>query len=195
MSHLAASGWYGDPGHEHEVRYWDGARWTASVSDHGTVTQDELPGGRIGPPGGGDRLALGALALLVFGGAAALVASVFWGQWVKTSSLLEAEERVRGWTALWRDLPMAVIAWSVPIAAMVLAVRACRRGSASLGRAVIWASGGVLFVVSVSLIGGEVESAMTGSHPELKWMLLPVSIAISAGGTYLALRAARRPPA
>ena len=113
---------------------------------------------------------------------------------MKTSSTLDEAERVRGWTAVLRDHPMATVAWSVPVGAMVLAVRACRRGSTSLGRTAIWLGGVVLFVVSVSLIGGEVESALTGSHPELKWMLLPVSIAISATGTFLALRAAQRQP-
>jgi hypothetical protein len=58
-----------------------------------------------------------------------------------------------------------VIAWAVPIVAMVLAVRACRRGSVSLGRTVIWLSGVVLFIVSISTIGGTIESAVTGSPP------------------------------
>lgn len=57
-----------------------------------------------------------------------------------------------------------------------------------VGRTAIWLSGVVLFGISISIIGGTIESALTGSHPELKWMLLPVSIAISAGSTPLALR-------
>ena len=113
---------------------------------------------------------------------------------MKISSTLGAEDRVRGWTAVFRGLPTAIIAWAVPIIAMVLAVRACRLGSASLGRTVILISGCVLFVVSISLIGGTLESALTDSRPELSWMLLPVSIAISGGSTLAALRAAKRRP-
>ena len=194
MSHMVTSNWFPDPSRKHEYRYWDGSRWTAEVSDHGSVSEDELTGGRFDPPGSGDRLARWALGVLIVGGAAALAATVVWGVWMKISSTLDEEDRVRGWTAVLRGLPTAVIAWAVPITAMVLAVRACRRGSVSLGRAVIWLSGAVLFIVSISIIGGTIESAVTGSHPELKWMMLPVSITISAGSTYFALRAANPKP-
>lgn len=194
MRHVVTSGWYEDPGHRHEYRYWDGRHWTADVSDHGSGAEDELASGRYGPPGSGDRLARWALGVLIVGGAAALAASLVWGVWMKISSTLDDEDRVRGWTAVLRGLPTAVIAWSVPIVAMALAVGACRRGSVSLGRTVIWLAGVVLFIVSISIIGGTIESAVTGSHPELKWMLLPVSIAISAGSTFLAFRAAEHGP-
>lgn len=157
----------------------------------GGVSENETTGRQTAPGAGGDRLALWALGLLLGGGAAALAFSVVWGQWMKISDTVDAEDRVRGWAAVVRTVPTAAVAWSIPLAAMVLAVRACGRGSVSLGRAVIWLCGVVLFVVSISIIGGTVESAL-GSHPELKWMLLPVSIAISAGSAVLALRAANR---
>jgi hypothetical protein len=35
-----AAGWYGDPTARHEYRYWNGANWTAQVSDRGTVGTD-----------------------------------------------------------------------------------------------------------------------------------------------------------
>ncbi len=35
--------WYRDPTGRHEVRYWDGAQWTAHVSDHGQQSLDPLP--------------------------------------------------------------------------------------------------------------------------------------------------------
>jgi Protein of unknown function (DUF2510) len=195
MSHVMSSGWYGDPSRTHEHRYWDGTRWTSAVSDRGSLSEHEVAAGRFGPPGSGDRLAIWALGVLLVGGAVALAATVVWGEWMGISSTLAEEDRVRGWAAVLRTVPAALLAWAVPVVAMLLAVRTCRRGSAALGRAVIWLSGGVLFVVSVSIIGGTVESALTGSHPELKWALLPASIAIAAGSTYLALRAARRQPA
>jgi hypothetical protein len=37
-----APGWHTDPSARHQVRYWDGAAWTAHVSDDGVQTQDPL---------------------------------------------------------------------------------------------------------------------------------------------------------
>ncbi|MHB8439953.1 MAG: DUF2510 domain-containing protein [Acidimicrobiales bacterium] len=37
-------GWYADPSSRHELRYWDGTRWTDHVSDGGQQTSDPLPG-------------------------------------------------------------------------------------------------------------------------------------------------------
>jgi len=34
--------WYADPTERHRLRYWDGARWTANVSDQGDASLDEL---------------------------------------------------------------------------------------------------------------------------------------------------------
>lgn len=36
------AGWYADPAHRHEYRYWDGANWTALVSDGGVTASDSL---------------------------------------------------------------------------------------------------------------------------------------------------------
>lgn len=195
MGRAVASGWYGDPGRTHELRYWDGGKWTADVSDQGTASVDEVAAEHFGPPGSGDRLALQALGLLVIGGAAALAVSLVWGEWMKISSTLDAEDRVWGWGAVLRGLPTAVLAWSIPLAAMALAVRACRRGSASLGRIVIGLCGLVLFVISISIIGDVPETVTRAGQPGVKWLLLPLSIAIAAGSTFAALRSAKRKPA
>jgi hypothetical protein len=37
-----AAGWFADPGRRHELRYWDGQRWTEHVSDHGTQRIDPM---------------------------------------------------------------------------------------------------------------------------------------------------------
>jgi hypothetical protein len=37
-----AAGWFADPGGRHELRYWDGQRWTGHVSDHGTQGVDAM---------------------------------------------------------------------------------------------------------------------------------------------------------
>lgn len=36
------AGWFADPGRRHELRYWDGQRWTEHVSDHGTQGVDPI---------------------------------------------------------------------------------------------------------------------------------------------------------
>src|SRR5690242_20089962 len=39
---LSGASWLPDPGGAHELRYWDGATWSAHVSDAGQVAQDPL---------------------------------------------------------------------------------------------------------------------------------------------------------
>jgi uncharacterized membrane protein YhaH (DUF805 family) len=39
---VAPAGWLPDPTARHELRYWDGASWTAHVSDAGVAGQDPL---------------------------------------------------------------------------------------------------------------------------------------------------------
>ncbi|MCE5202657.1 MAG: DUF2510 domain-containing protein [Actinomycetia bacterium] len=39
---MTPAGWYADPAGRHQLRYWDGARWTSSVSDGGAVSQDPV---------------------------------------------------------------------------------------------------------------------------------------------------------
>jgi Protein of unknown function (DUF2510) len=39
---IAAAGWFADPGRRHELRYWDGRRWTEHVADRGTQGVDPL---------------------------------------------------------------------------------------------------------------------------------------------------------
>jgi uncharacterized protein YxjI len=48
-------GWYDDPFQRHQLRYWDGGRWTEHVSDHGVARVDApVPGpAPAGTPAGG----------------------------------------------------------------------------------------------------------------------------------------------
>ncbi len=39
---MMPAGWYTDPAGRHEYRYWDGANWTAQVSDGGVTASDSL---------------------------------------------------------------------------------------------------------------------------------------------------------
>lgn len=38
----APGAWHPDPAHRHELRYWDGQRWTEHVSDHGRTSSDPV---------------------------------------------------------------------------------------------------------------------------------------------------------
>ena len=43
------AGWYADPAAEHELRYHDGSKWTAHVSDGGTVDTEVVDMVDLGP--------------------------------------------------------------------------------------------------------------------------------------------------
>lgn len=42
LSGAPAGAWHPDPSGRHQLRWWDGARWTESVSDAGHVSSDVL---------------------------------------------------------------------------------------------------------------------------------------------------------
>jgi Protein of unknown function (DUF2510) len=42
LASSAPAAWHPDPGGRHELRWWDGQRWTHSVSDAGEVSDDPL---------------------------------------------------------------------------------------------------------------------------------------------------------
>ena len=51
MEQADQAGWKGDPFGRHELRYWDGAAWTAHVSDAGVQATDEpVPTDPAAPP-------------------------------------------------------------------------------------------------------------------------------------------------
>ncbi|MFA5883901.1 MAG: DUF4328 domain-containing protein [Acidimicrobiia bacterium] len=41
---MPPAGWHPDPSGRHRLRYWDGAQWTAYVSDQGETAVDPIPG-------------------------------------------------------------------------------------------------------------------------------------------------------
>ena len=47
---MSDAGWQADPFGRHELRYWDGAAWTAHVSDGGTTSTDEPVPSEGAPP-------------------------------------------------------------------------------------------------------------------------------------------------
>ncbi len=70
----ASPGWYPDPGRRHQLRWWDGERWTLGVADGYEVSEDALPAhpGAAGPNSTSDGRAL----LPLRAGAVGLVAIV-----------------------------------------------------------------------------------------------------------------------
>ncbi len=42
LAPTAAPGWLADPTRRHEMRYWDGIRWTSAVSDRGIQSEDPV---------------------------------------------------------------------------------------------------------------------------------------------------------
>lgn len=52
---LPSPAWLSDPSSRHEFRYWDGAQWTASVSDQGVSQQDPISF-VLAPPGPAESL-------------------------------------------------------------------------------------------------------------------------------------------
>ena len=40
---MTSAAWFRDPSERHELRYWDGGRWSEHVSDRGVVSIDPLP--------------------------------------------------------------------------------------------------------------------------------------------------------
>jgi hypothetical protein len=51
--------WYPDPSGRHQLRYWDGTRWTENISNAGVVGRDDSP--PVAPPGVGQARGYGVV--------------------------------------------------------------------------------------------------------------------------------------
>ena len=71
----AAPGWYPDPGHRHQLRWWDGEQWTLGVADGHQVGEDALPE-HPGSAGRGAGQSDGRVLLPLRAGAVGLVTIV-----------------------------------------------------------------------------------------------------------------------
>ena len=138
----------------------------------------------------GDRL-LRASRLSLIGVPVALVVLVVWENVVSTSAMLDDGERVRGWESVLRELPASLLLVAPTVVGLVLAVRAARYGVVGGAmRAIVW-HGLALAVVLVILGSGAAEDVMRTRPSTVKWLLVPVELAIAAGAAYAARRAAR----
>jgi hypothetical protein len=119
-----------------------------------------------------------------------LAFAIVWSNVVKTSPTLAAEERVRGWETVLRDLPASLFLIAVVVVGLLFAVRAGRTGSADAALRAIWFHGVALFFVLGILLGGSADNVMTTRSATVKWMLFPIEVGVAACAVLLARRAA-----
>lgn len=115
-----------------------------------------------------------------------IVFLTFWANFVKTSPTLNAEDRIRGWSTVVRELPATLFLIAVVVIGMTLAVHATRLGAVRSGlRAITW-HGAALFFVLLIIMSGSAENIMTTRPATVKWLLMPVQLGISLGSVYFA---------
>ncbi|HET9442737.1 MAG TPA: hypothetical protein VFO65_05400, partial [Acidimicrobiales bacterium] len=90
----------------------------------------------------------------------AVVALVLWELGVQTSAGYNPSERVRGWSAVLRELPALVLLFAPVVLGLGLGVRAARLG-ARPGRAAIWLHAGALLFLLAIALAGAAEDVMT----------------------------------
>ncbi len=73
-----AAGWKADPGGRHEMRYWDGARWTPSAADRGVQVEDPVDSEY--PPPRRRKMRSRTLMILAVVAALMLVGGFFFGR-------------------------------------------------------------------------------------------------------------------
>lgn len=142
--------------------------------------------------GTGSRLGSVSMWLLL-GVPVGIVWLTVWAVRVDTSPTLSDTERLRGWGTVVRELPATVPLVSVPLAGLALAVLAGRSGAAARARLAIWLHGAALLFVLLVVMNGSTENIMTTRPATVKWLLLPVQVALAGGAVWGARRAVEPP--
>jgi len=138
----------------------------------------------------GRRLVRYSLLTLV-GVPIGIVVAAVWSTIVKTSPTVADDERIRGWGSVVRDLPATVFLFGIVAIGLVLAIHAGRLGNETdARRAILW-HGAALFFILLVVINGATENIMTTRPATVKWLLLPVQVAITAGVVVFCRRRAR----
>lgn len=118
-----------------------------------------------------------------------LVWLTVWAVRADTSPTLADEDRIRGWETVVRELPGTVPLLAVPLLGLALAVRAGRRGELERAIRAIWFHGAALFFVLLVVLNGSAENIMTTRPSTVKWLLLPIQVAVAGGAVWGARRA------
>ena len=125
-----------------------------------------------------DRLAKWSLVALA-GVPVGILFLTFWAVWVDTSPTLDAEERIRGWETVWRELPATVFLLAVCATGFALAVSAGRHGAVAAAHRAIWFHGAALFFVLLVVMNGSAENIMTTRPATVKWIMFPAQVLIA----------------
>lgn len=107
-----------------------------------------------------------------------------WAVWVDTSPTVAEADRIRGWGTVVCELPGTLPLVGVPLAGMALAVLAGRAGSLERARQAIWFHGGALFLALLIVMNGSTENIMTTRPSTVKWLLLPLQVAITGAAVW-----------
>ena len=138
-----------------------------------------------------DRLAKWSLVALA-GVPVGILFLTFWAVWVDTSPTLDAEERIRGWETVWRELPATAFLLAVCATGFALAVYAGRHGALAAAFRAIWFHGAALFFVLLVVMNGSAENIMTTRPATVKWIMFPAQVVIAGlavwGARFLASR-------
>ncbi|MGB8652390.1 MAG: DUF2510 domain-containing protein [Mycobacteriales bacterium] len=101
------SGWYVDPTGKHEHRYWDGAVWTATVSDAGVTTTDEpgTPAPQGAPAHGYRGVAVPTWRVAALYAVTASALGAFAFEMISSASLRARPSDASRWAWLYREAP------------------------------------------------------------------------------------------
>jgi hypothetical protein len=186
------AGWFVDPDRHHELRWWNGDRWTDEVADGGVQAADPLHHPGAAPPGRGDRDARIAFTMLFAGVPLSLILVGAWSIWMGTSSLGGDESTlVRGWEGVLRNAPALALMLGVVVTSFVFAAHALRHG-ARYGNLALWfSSAGLLFVLA-TITRDCAEVVMETRSATVAWILFAVDVVVTAAAHLTARWWARR---
>lgn len=136
----------------------------------------------------GERAAIASLWMLA-GVPLGIVSLTVWAVFVDTSPTLSDEERVRGWGTVVRELPATLFIVAVPLAGLLVAVRAGRAGAVGRALQAVWLHGAAMVFVLLVVLGGSAENIMETRPSTVKWLLFPIEIGLPALGVWWSRRA------
>jgi hypothetical protein len=178
LSIIVEAGWFPDPAGRHDVRYWDGSRWTAEVSDGSDQAVDSEVLDLWAPPGSALKFANRSLLIVCLGMPVATVALVVWTLAIGTTTFDAGS--VYGWAAFVKNLPVVLLMFALPTVGLIWGVRATRMGAGRNGTVAIWvAAAGLAWALIVTGFGG-IQAAFGDTPDWTGFPLLVLQIALAA---------------